>query len=126
MTHFLIGLMYHEAEAWRLRTSGLLEDYESSTGVFIDAESERAALAWGEHVAQELMRHVNRDEAIGWREFGYYCWVEKSPAESSWSHCLEFFQHIDAGAHPDYDAMGTAAYERWYESRRREQGASQP
>ena len=115
MQQFLIGMVYHEPEAWRLRTAGVLEDYESSTGIFIEADCKKEALAWGEQVAQELMRRVNHDPAIAWHEFGYFCWVEASPGTSPWSHCLTFFQCVAVGVHPDYDAMGTAAYARWCE-----------
>ena len=47
MQTFLIGLMYHEPESWRLWNAGVISDYESSTGVFVDAQTEQDALAWG-------------------------------------------------------------------------------
>jgi hypothetical protein len=117
MRTYLIGILYHEPKFWRLRQAGLVEDYESSVGIFIDAETEIEALAWAEEVALRLMRHVNQDPAIGWKEFGYYCWVEPKPDECPWSHCLAFFQRVRVGDHPDYSRMDTQAFERWLKVR---------
>lgn len=113
MSTFLIGILYHEPKGWRLRQAGVTEDYESSMGIFIEAEAEDNALAWAEEIARRLMRYVNNDLTIGWKEFGYYCWVEPKPDESRWSHCLAFFQRVRVGDQPDYSRMDTQSYERW-------------
>lgn len=43
MTHeYLVIFQYHEPEPRQLFERGLIEDYESSTGVFIKAESAAA------------------------------------------------------------------------------------
>jgi hypothetical protein len=37
MNKFLIGFTYHEPESWELFQKGIIEDCESSTGVYITA-----------------------------------------------------------------------------------------
>jgi len=115
MPQYLIGIMYHEPEPFAQWNRGLIEDYESSTGLFIEADSEAEAVAWGEHVGQALLRRVNKDESLDWKAFGYFCWVEQSPKTSCWSHCLDFFLRVRFGEMPNLEHMGTAAYCNWQE-----------
>jgi hypothetical protein len=93
----------------------LLEDHESSTGLFIDAYAAAEAVAWGQHVGQALLRYVNHDDSLNWKMLGYFCWVEESPRESCWSHCLDFFLRVRFGEMPSLEHMGTDAYRRWLE-----------
>ena len=95
-----------------------MEDYESSTGVFIDAPSAEGALAWGETIAAALFRHVNHDPSLDWKGFGYFAWIEPSPATSAWKHCLGFFPRVAVGTMPDFDRMGADAYQEWMERNR--------
>jgi hypothetical protein len=113
MAKYLVGIMYHEPEPFAQWQRGLIEDFESTTGLLIEADSPEAAVAWGEQVGQALLRHVNDDDTLDWRALGYFCWVEESPAESPWTLCLDFFQHVRAGQWPDLERMTTAAYRRW-------------
>jgi|GEM_PF-2253501 len=115
MREFLIGFCFHEPEAWASHQRGILEDYESSTGVFVEANSAEDALAWGEVIATELLRYSNHDPTLDWKNLGYFCWIEKDPQTSSWKHCLSFFKHVRAGEMPDLTEMGTPAYSRWAE-----------
>jgi hypothetical protein len=113
MLQYLVGIMFHEPEALTQWNRGLSEDYESSTGLFIFAASADDAVAWGEKVGQALLRHLNQDDSLDWRAFGYFCWVEEAPATSCWSHCLEFFQRVRVGEMPNLNQMGSAAYSLW-------------
>ena len=113
MFEYLVGIMYHEPESFALWNRGVIEDYESSTGLFITADTAEDAIRWGEEVAHALLRHANNDSALDWNGFGYFCWVEESPRDSGWGHCLGFFQHVRAGEWPDLSRMTTAAYSRW-------------
>ena len=115
MAEYLVGILYHEPEPFAQCNDGLVEDYESSTGLFIEADSPEAAVAWGEQVGEALLRHVNREATLDWRALGYRCWLEESPRESGWGHCLNFFQHVRVGQMPDLERMTTAAYRRWLE-----------
>ncbi len=112
---YLVGVMYHEPEPYDLWKRGLIEDYESSTGLFVEAESAEAAVAWGEQVGQALLRHANGDATLDWKSLGYFCWVEASPQDSGWMHGLGHFQHVRAGQWPEVERMTTAAYTRWLE-----------
>lgn len=111
MPRFLVGILYHEPDGWAERRKGL-DDYESSTAIYIEAASPAEALAWGEAVGAELLRRVNGDLALDWKALGYRCWLEDE-AKTSWVHCLGFFQRVEAGELPDFSRMGTAAYKAW-------------
>jgi hypothetical protein len=113
MKEYLIGIMYHEPEAWKLWNDGLMEDYESSTGLFVKANSEDEAISWGGKVGEALLRFVNKDESLNWEEIGYRCWNESDIENSGWSHCISFFQHVAIGEMPDFAKMTTSAYEKW-------------
>jgi hypothetical protein len=114
MAEYLVGMKYHTPEGWdRYRLGIDVWNYESSTGIFINAPTSNAAIAWGEKIAEALFRRVNSDDTLDWKRFGYRCWIEKSPDTSHWKHCLSFFQRIKVGEWPDFEAMGSAAYIRW-------------
>lgn len=117
MKKHLVGISYHESEHFDSLEKGIYEDYESSTGIFINANSREEALAWGEIVAEELFKKKNPNESQSWMSFGHYCWIEEDWNESSWVHCLDFFQYIDNGIHPDYEIMGIKAYLKWYRNK---------
>lgn len=114
-THYLVGMLYHEPESWALHQAGVLEDFECSTGIFVEATSPEAAIAWAESIASALIRELNRDETLDWKGMGYYCWIEGNPSTSDWKHCLSFFQHVKVGEWPSFNAMGTTAYAKWAE-----------
>lgn len=114
MTHeYLVIFQYHEPEPRQLFERGAIEDYESSTGVFIKAASAEEALIWCEAIAQELFRQCNDDRTLDWKHLGYSSCVETTPEKSPWGHCLSFFPRVHVGEMPNVDAMGTAAYVRW-------------
>ena len=115
MPEFLVGFTYHDPQTFALWQKGLIEDYESSTGVWIDSENSSEAIAWGEQIAAALHRKVNADPAADWAGHGHKAWVEESPATCHWQHCLGFFQRVHAGEMPLLDQMGTDAYVRWCE-----------
>src|SRR4051794_36252196 len=105
MPEYLVGFSYHEPEPYALSQRGVIEDFESSTGLWVTAEMPEEAVAWAERVAEDLHRRVNGDPAADWRGAGHCCWVEESPAASGWAHCLGFFQRVRAGEMPPLDRM---------------------
>ncbi|MBN6727858.1 hypothetical protein [Burkholderia multivorans] len=118
MSHeYLVIFQYHEPEPLQLFERGVIEDYESTTGIFITAASEEEALNWCKAIAQALLCHCNDDRSLDWTRFGYSCWIEPGPGKSTWGHCLDFFQHVQVDEMPDVDAMSTAAYTRWQSKR---------
>lgn len=110
---YLVGMCFHEPDSHELFTKGILEDFESSTGVFIDASCKEEAIAWGEAIGENLLRALNNDESLSWKKSGYFCWIEEDISQSGWEHCLGFFQHVNVGDLPDLDGMSTIAYEKW-------------
>jgi hypothetical protein len=113
MNRYLVGFNYHEPEAYDLYRKGVAEDFESSTGIFITAESSEKAISWGEQIAVALLKVVNSDESLNWKEMGYHAWIEKDEAKSSWRHCFSFFQTVKTGEMPNFRKMGTNAYLEW-------------
>ena len=115
MPEYLVGFGYHEPEPYALWQRGVIEDFESSTGLWVTADTAAEAIAWAEQVAAALHQKVNGNPAADWAGSGYFCWVEESPARSGWAHCLGFFQRVRVGEMPPLERMGTEAYLRWQE-----------
>ena len=113
LTTYLVAIMFHEADAFTAWNRGVIKDYESTTGIFVEAASREEAVAWGESIGQALLRHVNDDDAFDWASFGYSAWTEESPESGGWKHCLSFFQRVLSGTMPDLPRMTSAAYEDW-------------
>jgi hypothetical protein len=112
MPAFLYGFGYEdkdEMEYNRLTNS----DFESSTGVLIDAPSEADALAWGIEISEAFLRHIHRDPAVSWKALNYAHWIEADPESCSWKHCLSFFPRVRVGELPDFSQMTSEAYVRW-------------
>jgi hypothetical protein len=59
MPEFLVGICYHEPESFDLWRRGLIEDCESSTGLWVIADSSEQAIAWGRRVGEAL--HLFKD-----------------------------------------------------------------
>jgi hypothetical protein len=117
MPEYLVGISYHEPEPFARWQRGLIEDYESSTGLWVTADTPAEAVAWGGRVGEALHRHANGDPTADWTGAGHFCWLEESPEASGWAHCLGFFPRVRVGEVPPLDRMGTAAYNRWLERR---------
>jgi len=116
MKKYLVGISYHEPEPYALWGKGVIEDFESSTGIFINAASEEEAIAWAEKIAAKLFAKENPKETMSWESFGHDCWIEDDWEKSGWSHCLDFFQTVDVEQYPLFELMGTRAYSIWSES----------
>jgi hypothetical protein len=112
MPRFLYGFGYEQKDemAHNLRTGS---DFESSTGVFIDAPSEAEALAWGREISEAFLRHAHGDPSVSWRALGYTHWIEPDPASCSWKHCLSCFPTVRVGEFPDFSRMTPQAYADW-------------
>jgi len=113
LTTYLVGIMYHEPEPFVLWNAGVIDDYESSTAVFIDAPSRDEAIAWGEAIGEAALRKLNSDDGLDWKSFGYFAWVEDSVETSGWSHATSFFQHVKVGEMPDLSKFSADAYKEW-------------
>jgi hypothetical protein len=112
MPTFLYGFGYEDKDEmeYNRRTDS---DFESSTGVFIDAPSETDALAWGREISEAFLRHAHGDPAASWKALDYAHWIEADPASCSWKHCLSFFPRVRVGEFPDFSRMTPEAYSDW-------------
>jgi len=113
MDEYLIGLMYHYPKDYELWNKGVIEDYEASTGIFIKAEDVNKALKWGHTIATALLNHVHETDDLTLEKFQHDCWYIAVPKEDSWSHCLDFFQHVADGQMPVLAEMTTDAFVKW-------------
>ena len=52
MPEYLVGFSYHEPESYALWQRDITEDFESSTGLWITADTPAEAIAWGKRVAE--------------------------------------------------------------------------
>jgi hypothetical protein len=102
-------------------SNGVIEDFESSTGIFIQSDSEEEAISWAEKIGDKLFKKENPNETKDWKSFGHFCWIENDWNKSNWSHCLDFFQNVQVGQFPDFDNMGTKAYEKWVKNQERKE-----
>lgn len=118
MKKYLVGISYHEPESYDSWKKGIIEDYESSTGIFIVANSKNEAISWAEEIGEKLFQKENPNELSSWKSFEYDCWIEHDWEKSGWSHCLDFFQTINYGELPDLNKMGTKAYIEWIENKK--------
>lgn len=117
MENYLVGISYHESEYLDSKEKEVFEDYESSTGIFINAKSSDEAIAWGEIIGDELFKKKNPNESESWMSFGHFCWIEEDLEESSFEPYFDFLQTVDNGSHPDYEKMGIKAYLDWNKNR---------
>ena len=124
MPEYLVSIMYHDPESFALWNRGVIEDYESNAGLFIMANTPGEAIAWGEQVGEELLRFVCSDPTLDWHSFDYVCRIENAADGGSWSHCLDFFQHVRAGERPVFDRMTSDADRRWEEQNQKERTAA--
>ena len=118
MDKYLVGISYHEPETYKLWKKGLIEDYESSTGIFINANSRNEAIAWGKKIGERLFQKENPKEIKNWNSFGHFCWIEEDWNKSGWKHCFDFLQTVNIGIYPDFDKMGSKAYANWVDKKK--------
>jgi len=111
MKTYLVGMFYHDQQDNDLWEAGVIEEYESSTGIFITAGSEQEAISWGEQIASKLFKITNPNEGKSWNSFGHNCWIENIE-NSNWKHCFDFFQNVKFGEMPDFSNMGSSAYKK--------------
>jgi hypothetical protein len=114
MNAFLIGLSWCDPEEVRAYVcAGLDDDPRCSTGLFIMAEDEAAALSWGNEVSQKYLGFLFAEKNYQPEQLEVHCWVEADPQDCSWAHCLDFFQRVQVGQVPEFPKMTAEAYLNW-------------
>lgn len=117
MKKYLISLMYHYPQDYELWKKGRIEDYESSTGLFVNAKTEKEAIKWSRVVATNLLNYVNGTTNLTMEQFQHSCRLIQQPENSSWSHCLGFFQTVCVGEIPPLEKLTTDSYALWLEKK---------
>jgi hypothetical protein len=111
---FLIGISWSDPEeVAACKRVGLDEDPRCSTGIFIQAATAEDASSWGNEVAKNYLKFLFDQKKYAPETFQLFYWIEESPDQSSWKHCLEFFQKVPVGQFPDFQKMTTEAYTQW-------------
>jgi len=114
MSAFFVGISWCDPEeVAACKRVGLDDDPRCSTGVFIDASTGDEALSWGKAVASKYVEFLFREKNYAPEALEVFCWVEADPGQSSWKHCLEFFQRVSVAQYPDLHKMTTEAYSEW-------------
>ena len=55
-------------------------DDENSLSVFVEAESESEALAWGREISENFIKELFQDPSRSWKSMSYAHEIEKDPA----------------------------------------------
>ena len=90
-------------------------DFEAgcATGIFIEASDKDDAIRWGIKVAEGYLAYIYKDKNYSLTDLSFCHWIEDDPINSSWKHCLDFFQKNTTGVLPDFRLMTTQAYCEW-------------
>lgn len=99
MPTFLFCFGYESPDEWRSNKAGGTDD-ESSNAVWIEADSEEAAIKTGLDFAQTWVGGLFEDSGIsefpGWRECNHAYWFEVEPLKRWSGLALESFPRIRA------------------------------
>jgi|SRR5215469_9861794 len=114
MNTYLVGIGWSDPEEVRAYVcAGLDDDPCCSTALFITAENETTARAWGREVCQKYMGYLFAGKNYRAEELEVHCWIEAEPKNCRWSHCLDFFQRVHVGHVPEFPKMTAEAYVNW-------------
>jgi len=78
-------------------------DDEDSEAVFIEAESEQAALAWGQQISLQFVRSLYSDRGMTWKPDNYAHWIESEPSSRFTPDALRRLPVSRVGEHPVVD-----------------------
>jgi hypothetical protein len=113
MTPFLVAISWADPEeVAAYKRVGLDDDPRCSTGIFILANNPEEALSWAKRVANQYLDYLFKSQHEG-QALEVFCWVKNDPEQSSWKHCLGFFQTVSVGQYPEFQGMTSDAYSDW-------------
>ena len=81
-------------------------DDEDCEAVYIQAESEQAAVEWGAEIAEEFLRCLFKDPNVSWKKRTYAGFIDNHPT-TKWTpeECARNLQHVNYGEMPDIAKM---------------------
>ncbi|WP_283420037.1 hypothetical protein [Sphingopyxis sp. Geo48] len=87
-------------------------DYESSTGIWIEGQSDDEVMAWGRAIAEQLVVFLferAQIEPYSWAARGFAHWIEREPEALSMA---SYLPSVSVGEMPDLTVLaGDAAYD---------------
>jgi hypothetical protein len=78
-------------------------DDEDSEAVFIEAQSEPDALAWGCEISREFIQRLYGGSGLTWRHTDYANWIESAPTSRFTPEQLSLLPVVRVGEHPALD-----------------------
>ena len=75
---------------------------ESSEAVFIHAQSQDQALAWGREISDKYIRQLFGDGLVDWKSMNFAHWVESEPQREYPAAILEKLPVVAYGSFPDF------------------------
>ena len=97
--YFSFGFMEpEEAAQLGLHVGG---DPESSTGIWIWAESEEAAIRWGREIAENFMKILYADGSFSWKQLNYVNGIFQKTVQYLSPEQLAITPEVTAGEWPD-------------------------
>jgi hypothetical protein len=72
-------------------------DDEDSQTLLIEAETEEAALRWGQEISERFIKLLFKDEMISWKRLGYANGIERADLDSMHGTLL-----VREGEYPDF------------------------
>jgi hypothetical protein len=56
-------------------------DDEFCKAIFVEAEDEKSALAWGQEIAEAYTKWLYKDDKVSWKAMKYANWIETDPEQ---------------------------------------------
>ena len=102
MPHYLYVFGFNTPEQIQANEEHGWDD-EDSEAIFISAESEPAALAWGQQVAKKYVANLYGDRVPTWEPDNYANGIESNPEVIFSPDSLRHIQIIQVGEHPVFE-----------------------
>ncbi len=105
MPRYLYIFTFQSPEQRAAAASNPATAEESSRGLFIRAEAEDQALAWGTEIAEAFVKTLFSDPAVSWKSLHYDHWLETRPEKEYPKDILAALPEVDCGQFPDFDRL---------------------
>jgi hypothetical protein len=79
-------------------------DFESSRLIYILADTEVEALAWGHEISERFVAHLHGDASVSWKQGNFASWIE-SDANAALSPSTRCVPTVYVGEYPDLDRL---------------------
>lgn len=109
MGSYLFRFGYCTPAQWHANETHGWDD-ESSSAVFVEADSAEAALLWGETIAEHFMQALfaateQTSGAPSWKASNFACWIEDSPDKSFTPEQLGRIPVVKVGEFPHFERL---------------------